>query len=128
MHGKSTRATGADHLPSTTGVHAGRSSRWRVRAGIVALVGLAVAAPVMAAEPTSPPRLAEIGEASPARPVKGKKPAATFQTLGYAALVTTVLSTDKAGDTPPPPPPPPPTTTTTAPPTTTTTAPPTTTT
>jgi len=131
MHGQSTRATGAVHQPSTSGVRAGLSPRWRVRAGIVAIVGLAVAAPVMAAEPTAPPRLAEVGEAVPATPVKAKQVDDTFHTLGKAALLVTVVSTDKAADTPPPPPPPPPppTTTTTAPPTTTTTtAPPTTTT
>ena len=131
-----TRATSADHPPSPAGAPAGRATRWPFRAGIVAIAGVALAAPMVAAEPAAGPRRPAVAPAAPARPVKAidrfVEPQDEFQRIAQVALLASVVAAGEADEPlpePPPPPPPPPTPTTTAPPpppppTTTTTAPP----
>ena len=60
------RAAGADHPPSTSDTSHGRVPRWPIRAGIVAVCGLVLAAPVVAAEPASAPRRVNIAQADAA--------------------------------------------------------------
>ncbi|CAN5779567.1 hypothetical protein BH23ACT2_BH23ACT2_17490 [soil metagenome] len=49
------RTHSADHPPSTSGTPPWRARRWPVRAGIVAVAGLALAAPMVAADPANDP-------------------------------------------------------------------------
>lgn len=70
------RAAGADHPPSTRGALVERARRWPIRAGLIALLGIGVAAPmVAAADPASAPeanrssRIATVAEARPAATV-----------------------------------------------------------
>lgn len=56
MHSTPARATErADQPPSTSGTSAGRARRWPLRAGLLALGAIALAAPMVAAEPASAP-------------------------------------------------------------------------
>lgn len=122
-----TRAGGADPL-STSGTPAGRAPRWPLRVGIVALAGIALAAPMVAAEPAAAPskpaesavtsKQTSVDNATPARALKAPTDSHTFWTLGLTATIAAAGSAGEAGKPlpEPPAPTPAPTTTTTAPP------------
>ncbi len=129
---KKTARTGADHPPSTNGTFGERARRWPLRAGIVTLVALGVAAPVVAAEPAAAPKPTpvEVPDASPASALPGSSATGAFRDLGLKAMLGASAASRSADVAVPPAPTtttttaPPVTTTTTAPPVTTTTAPP----
>ena len=122
-----TRPSGADPL-STSGTPAGRAPRWPLRVGIVALAGIALAAPMVAADPAAaPPKPAAVAAeskqtsvdtAQPAQAVKAPAASRTFWTLGLTATIAAAGSAGVAGQPLPEPPAlkPAPTPTTTAPP------------
>ena len=122
-----TRPGGADPL-STSGTPAGRAPRWPLRVGIVALAGIALAAPMVAAEPAAAPskpaesaaanKQTSVDNAKPARAVKAPTDSRTFWTVGRTATIAAAASAGEAGKPlpAPPAPKPAPTTTTTAPP------------
>lgn len=121
-----------DHPPSTSGTSNRRARRWPFVAGLLAVGALALAAPMVAADPASAPterstRAVEVA-AEPAAPLRAKAPAdaSPFAAIGDATVFTAVVAAQAGAELAPSPPPPPTTTTstTTAPPTTTTTAPP----
>ena len=89
MKRQMTRPRGADPL-STTGTPAGRASRWPIRAGIVAMAGIALAAPMVAAEPAAAPaKPAEMAVTAEQSSVEAAKPA--------EAIKATANSVDGAG-------------------------------
>lgn len=84
-----TRPSGAEPL-STTGTPAGRASRWPIRAGIVAMAGIALAAPMVAADPAAAPaKPAEVAVTVEQSSVEAAKPAqaikARANSVDYAA-------------------------------------------
>jgi hypothetical protein len=115
-----------DRPPSTPGTSDRRARRWPLRVGLLALGVLAVAAPMVAAEPASAPVTAEAASAvrrvavEPASPIRrAKAPTTAFASIGDVTYLSAVVASEAGGEIAPPPPPPPPpptTTTTTAPP------------
>ncbi|CAN5636133.1 hypothetical protein BH10ACT1_BH10ACT1_26470 [soil metagenome] len=123
MKTRTARPTGAEHPPSTAGTSPRRALRWSWPAGIAAVAGLALAAPMVSAEPAAAPRSAAVAEAAGARPVPVEAAPGTggFHALGLTAVLVAAGTAQKA-DAAAPAPPAPTTTTTVAP----TTVPPTT--
>ena len=93
----STRASGADQPPSIHGTFAERARRWPLRVGLIALLGIGVAAPMVAADPASAPTNPRAAtayttpKATPAKAVADPGPsAADVQRLNEAIFTAKV--------------------------------------
>jgi len=80
MFGSTARPNGADQPPSTHGTFAGRARSWPVRVAVIALLGVGIAAPVVAAEPASSPVITRIASHS----LRGTVPSARSRRIADA--------------------------------------------